>query len=93
MIESSVPKELWAEAVHTANYLINQTPSRASDAGTPYMKWTGRVPSANHLNIFGCKAFILKKNRRGKLTDKSKEGVFVGYAQNAKGYRIYITKI
>lgn len=89
MIEANIPEHLWAEAIGTANYLINRCPTRALNGNTPYEKWTGRRPSGNHLKVFGSKAFVLNKQRRGKFTAKAKEGVFVGYAQNAKGFRVY----
>ena len=90
MIEANTPKQLWAEAVYTANYLINRSPSKALKGESPFKKWVGRTPSGNHLHIFGSKAFVLKKRRKGKLSAKATPGVFMGYAQNAKGFRIYI---
>lgn len=34
-------------------------------------------------------AVHIPKERRLKLDAKSKEGIFVGYSENVKGYRIY----
>lgn len=90
LIEANAPKKLWAEAVSTANYLINRSPSKALNGKIPFSKWTGRTPSGNHLHVFGRKTFILKKNRRGKLTSKTNEGVFMGYSLTSKGYRVYL---
>lgn len=90
MLEANLPEKFWAEAIYTANYLINRSPAKALKGGTPYGKWTERTPSGNHLHIFGSKAFVLNKTRRGKFTPKAQEGIFVGYAQNAKGFRVFI---
>lgn len=90
LIEANAPKKLWAEAVHTANYLINRSPSKALNGEIPFTKWIDRTPSGNHLHVFGRKTFVLKKNRRGKLTQHAKEGVFMGYSLTTKGYRVYI---
>lgn len=92
MIEGNIPQKLWAEAVYTANYLLNRNPAKALKGCTPHEKWVGRAPSGNHLHVFGSKAFVLDKLRKGKFTPKATEGIFVGYAQNAKGFRIYLPK-
>lgn len=92
MLESHVPEELWADAVYTANYLINRCPAKALNGCVPFQRWMGREPSARHLHIFGHKAFILNKGpkRGGKFAPRAAEGVFVGYAKCARGYRIFI---
>lgn len=92
MIESSVPEKLWADAIHTANYITNRCPTKALNGQTPFQKWVGREPSARHLHVFGHKAFVLSKGpkRGGKFAPRATEGVFVGYAKCARGYRIFI---
>lgn len=59
--ESKVPPMLWAEAVHTANYLRNRCPTRVLGNKTPFQLWLGRIPSVRHLHIFGNKAYVLRK--------------------------------
>lgn len=90
LIEAKAPKKLWAEAVATANYLINRSPSKALNGETPFKKWLGRTPCGHHLYVYGRKTFVLKKNKRGKLTQNAKEGVFMGYSMTSKAYRVYI---
>lgn len=90
LIEASAPKKLWAEAVATANYLINRSPSKTLNGETPFKKWLGRTPSGHHLHVYGRKTFVLKKNKRGKLTQNAKEGVFMGYSLTSKAFRVYI---
>ncbi|UYV75014.1 hypothetical protein LAZ67_12002096, partial [Cordylochernes scorpioides] len=88
MFDSGLPQSLWAEAVTTANYLHNRIPSKASDK-TPFELWTNRKPSLKHLKRFGCKAFAyIPKIKRNKLDSKVIEGIFLGYDDRSKGYRI-----
>jgi hypothetical protein len=42
----------------------------------------------NHLRVFGCRAFVKQLSHVDKLTDRSHAGVFIGYVEGAKAYRI-----
>ncbi|UYV76700.1 hypothetical protein LAZ67_14001823 [Cordylochernes scorpioides] len=56
---------------------------------TPFELWTNRKPSLKHLKRFGCKAFAyIPKIKRNKLDSKVIEGIFLGYDDRSKGYRI-----
>ena len=42
-------------------------------------------------HVFGSDAYVhVPQEKRRKLDAKSKKGVFVGYQENCKGYRIWI---
>ena len=58
---------------------------------TPYELFKGRRHVVNHLNIFGCKCFILNngKEKLGKFDSKVDKGIFLGYALNNHAYRVY----
>jgi hypothetical protein len=44
-----------------------------------------------HLRIFGCPVYIhIPKDKRKKLDPSRKKGIFVGYSESSKTYRIYI---
>ena len=48
-------------------------------------------PEVSHLNIFGCPVYIhIPKEKRPKLDPSGKKGLFVGYSEQSKSYRIYI---
>ncbi|KAI5415607.1 hypothetical protein KIW84_040865 [Lathyrus oleraceus] len=58
---------------------------------TPYELLKGRKPNVSHLHVFGCKCFVLNngKENLGKFDSKADEGIFLGYSQSSKAYRVY----
>ena len=87
---SSLEKNFWAEAVRTACYLINRSPTTALDCGIPEEVWTGKNLNYSHLKIFGCEAFVhIPKENRTKLDDKSMKCIFLGYAHEEFGYCLW----
>ncbi|KAG6606576.1 Integrase catalytic core protein [Phytophthora cinnamomi] len=48
------------------------------------------VSSGMHMRIFGCKAYVLTpKEKRLKWDPKAREGIFMGYEERSKAYRVY----
>lgn len=48
-------------------------------------------PYVSHLKIFGSSVYVrIPKDIRSKLDPSSKRGIFVGYSESSKPYRIYI---
>jgi hypothetical protein len=74
--------------VVTAVYLQNRLPTKSLAGRTPYEAWHGRKPAVNHMRVFGCRAFVKQLSHVDKLVDRSRAGVFIGYAEGAKAYRI-----
>ena len=57
----------------------------------PKEDFSGKKPDVGHLCIFGCIAYsYLPKKKRTKLESTAKKGVFVGYSETSKAFRIYI---
>jgi hypothetical protein len=53
--------------------------------------FTGKKLEVSHLKIFGCPVFIhIPKEKRNKLEPSRKKGMFVGYYEVSKAFRIYI---
>ena len=53
--------------------------------------FTGKKPEVSHLKIFGCPVYIhIPKEKRTKLDPSEKKGIFVGYCEVSKAFRIYI---
>ena len=52
--------------------------------------FSGKKPEVSHLRIFGCPVYIhIPKEKRTKLDPSGKKGIFVGYSESSKAYRIY----
>jgi hypothetical protein len=90
LIDSAADLELWAEAMHNANYIRNRCPAAGIDR-TPWELFSGQVPDLAHLRVFGARAFVhVPKSCRKKLDPRSDEGVFVGYDSQSKAYRVLL---
>ena len=89
-----LPKKLWAEAVNYVVYTLNNSGPSSQAGKTPIELWSNKLPSIQQLRVFGCTAFChVPKQLRRKLDQKSKNGIFVGYDNNSKGFRIYFDEI
>ena len=65
-------KSFWAEAVCTANYLRNRSPTTTLDNKTPYEAFFGHRPSALKLRVFGCRCWVyIPAQKRKKTRTKS----------------------
>ena len=85
-----VPGRFWGEAVTVAVYLLNRAPTKSLNGKTPFEAWFGKKPGVRHLRTFGCMAYAKKLGPGvSKLSDRSIPGVFLGYEQGSKAYRIY----
>jgi hypothetical protein len=82
-----MPVVFWGEAVVTAVYIFNRSPTKALNGITLYEAWHGRKPAVSHLWVFGCLAFTNELGHIG-IDDRSTPGVFIGYAEGSKAYRI-----
>lgn len=90
IIQAGQSKELWAEAVNTAVFTINRTGVSKVEGKTPYELLYERSFDIQKLRIFGSEVFIHVPKGRTKWDSKSKRGIFVGYGDHCKGYRIWI---
>ena len=87
--QSGLPHEFLAEAVNTAVYLVNLSPSSANDSKTPFEMRYGRQANYRNLIVFGCDAYPLTpKVSQSKLDPTSKKCIFLGYQTGVKGYRL-----
>ena len=85
-----MPKSFWAEALATATYLRNRSPTKAVEGKTPYEALYGVKPKVGHLRVFGCTAYAhVPTLEKLKLDDKARKCIFLGYPTNRKGYRLY----
>jgi hypothetical protein len=89
--DQDLPMCLWEEAAMTVVYVQNQLSHSALGLKTPEEMFTGKKPEVIHLKIFGCPVFIhIPKEKRNKMEPSGKKGIFVGYYEVSKAFRIYI---
>ncbi|EZA58507.1 Eukaryotic translation initiation factor 3 subunit A [Ooceraea biroi] len=87
--DSGLCKKYWGEAVMTAIYVKNRSPTVAVPRATPEELWSGYKTDVSDLSIFGYRVFVhTPKELRKKLDPKSKEYIMVGYCDHTKGYRL-----
>jgi hypothetical protein len=86
--QRGMPTVFWGEAVVTAVYILNSSPTKTLNSRTSYDAWHGRKPVVSHLRVFGCLAFAKELAHISKLDDRSTPGVFIGYAEGSKAYRM-----
>ncbi|KAH9745941.1 hypothetical protein KPL70_004261 [Citrus sinensis] len=88
--ENALPKYFWAEAVNTACYVLNRVLIRPNLNKTPYELWKDRKPNISYFKVFRCKCFVLNtKDNLGKFDPKFDVGIFLGYSNSSKAYRVY----
>ena len=90
---SRLPHRFWAEALSTAGYLINRSPTKSLSDKTPFEAWHRKKPNVKHFRVFGCSAYIhIPNDERNKLDPKAKKCIFLGYGATRKGYHLYSQK-
>ena len=87
MLDANAPPVFWGEAICTAVFIKNRTPTASLKDKTPYEVFHGHVPK---VNVFGCKAFAhIPAHQRDKLKPKAVECTFIGYDPQRKAFRLW----
>ena len=90
LYHAKLPLYLWAEAVAAIVYLRNRSPTSSFKGATPYERWHGVKPDVGHLRAWGCNIYMhVPDEKRTKLEKKAEKGIFVGYPEGSKGYKIF----
>ncbi|WVZ73170.1 hypothetical protein U9M48_021514 [Paspalum notatum var. saurae] len=85
-----MPVAFWGEAVSTAVYILNRSPTKSLENKTPFEAWHGCKPDVAHLRTFGCIGHVkVTRPNLAKLEDRSKPMVFLDYEADSKAYRLY----
>ena len=88
-----MPNKFWGEALSTAAYLRNSSPTRAVRELTPFEAWMGHKPNVAHFRTFGCAVYAhVAKDERRKLDSKTRKCILLGYSTETKGYQLYDPK-
>jgi hypothetical protein len=83
LFQARIPPAYWAEALHTATYLLNILPTNTLHFSTPHFALFGEAPVYDHLRVFGCGCYPnLSATATHKLAPRSTLCVFQGYSTN-----------
>jgi transposase InsO family protein len=90
MKAKGAPARFWGEAVTTAVYLLNRSPTKSVSGKTPFEVWHGYKPDVSYLRVFGCVAHVkVTKPNQTKLDDRSAPMVLFGYEPGSAAYRVF----
>ncbi|KAK2988714.1 hypothetical protein RJ640_020979 [Escallonia rubra] len=88
--QAHLPIQFWGACILTVVYLINRMPLSVLQNKTTYEVLVGKTPSYDHIRSFGCLCYgHVNRKPRDKFAARSKPGIFVGYPNGQKGYRIF----
>jgi hypothetical protein len=88
----SIPSYFWGEAMITAVFILNRSPTQSVEGKIPYGVWHGEKPLVTYLHTFGCVAHIKQGSKHlGKLEDCNTMMVFIGYEPGSKAWKFYNT--
>jgi Reverse transcriptase (RNA-dependent DNA polymerase)/gag-polypeptide of LTR copia-type/Integrase core domain/GAG-pre-integrase domain len=90
LFDAQCDLSLWAEAMYSACHIRNVSPASGIDV-TPFQAFYGKKPDVSNLRVFGCQCYVhVPKELRKKLDVRSEEGIFIGYEQASKAYRVLL---
>ena len=91
LFSSKLKNNFWGEAVTTAAYLRNRSPTQSlSEEITPFEALYKYKPSVGHLRAYGSPCSVKDlRHGQGKLDSRSWNGILVGYSQFKKAWRIW----
>ncbi|GJV53659.1 retrovirus-related pol polyprotein from transposon TNT 1-94 [Tanacetum coccineum] len=90
LIFSLLLEFLWAEAVATACFTKNRSIIHTRHNKTSYELLCGRKPNVEYFHVFGSLCYPTNdRDDLGKMKPKSDIGVFIGYSEISRGFRIY----
>ncbi|MBW0555864.1 hypothetical protein O181_095579 [Austropuccinia psidii MF-1] len=91
LLDSKLPHQWWGESISTATYLLNRTPVASLLFRTPFELLFGKKPKIPNLHPFGCLVYINidKCNISSKLTPRANKGLFLGYLEGHKNFKVF----
>lgn len=87
LFDAKLTKTYWAEAINMATYIVNKSVNSKGNV-SPDELYDGKKPNLTNLKIFGTEVMVhVPKEKRRKWEQRAKKLIFVGYADDVKGYR------
>ncbi|CAA0817787.1 cysteine-rich RLK (RECEPTOR-like protein kinase) 8, partial [Striga hermonthica] len=91
LAQSNLPSCHWDDAVCSAAFIVNRTPTKILDYKTPFEVLNQKKPDYSHLKSFGCLCYpLMKPYNQHRLQYKSQPSIFMGYSSKHKGYRVLL---
>ena len=87
LIESGLPRFLWAYAVMASAYIRNRCYNPRLKM-TALEAFSGQRPNISNMQVFGSSCYALVQNPK-KLEERAEKGVFVGYDRGSPAYLVY----
>lgn len=90
LFDVGLDKQLWAEAVNRAAYVINRSPNRSLKDQIPEQFWSELPINLSTIRMFGTPVMVhIPKEKRKKFDPKSKQMLFLGFSETQKGLRCF----
>ena len=92
LFQRACPTRFWPYAMETRVYIKNRVPAAGKPCAPITAMFPETIPDLSLLRVFGCSASLSlpKVKRGGKLNPVSVSGIFVGYTQYTKRWRVAI---
>ena len=88
-----LPKKFWVEAINTAAYILNRSPTKAVQNQTLFETWYKRKPDVSHLKVFNSIAYaFIPSQSRDKFDEKREKLIFISYNDESKGFQLFNPK-
>ena len=90
--DARLSSRFWVSTIHTVNFVRNHILHSCLSI-SPHEAFWGTRPRVDWLRTYGSKCWaLIPKAIRFKNQFKSVEGIFVGYYDNSKAYKVWIPR-
>jgi hypothetical protein len=97
LVHARLPDSFMFHALVYSCHIFNVLPIKGlslnGHVGTPYELFQNMKPSICHFRVFGCpitaRKWTTTQSSTGQQTERGIRGIFVGFAENQKGYLFY----
>jgi len=87
--DAKMSKHFWEDVFHTSNYIHNRLPHGGINNIIPYERLNKSKVDYSNIKVFGCKVYYyIQKSFRTKFQNNASPGIFRGYSDNPRAYKI-----
>lgn len=93
LTQSNLPPSFWGYALALFVCILNTSPTSTLSNSVPHDAFFGTKPDLSMLRTFGCTAYsFIQKKKRKNLQSHATKGIYLGFEDGYKGYKIYDPK-